>query len=316
MTPARASHAATPALERVEPQLRDLLGRAQAARALPDWSARIRARGGGAYLSSLRGRGMEYDESRPYQPGDDVRQLDWRVTARTGRPHTKLFREERERPVFLAVDYRRAMFFATRGVFKAVQAARLAALLAWRAQHNGDRVGGVLFAGHEHHELAPRRGQAATVAWLKLLAHSAPACRRAAATAGSDAALVGAIQRLRRLAKPGSLVFVISDWRGFAADAAAELALLARHCGVAVASVHDPLEAAFPADLDDVNVTDGSHSLSLRGIDAGRRAAYAERHAERVAALGRVCREQRLPWVEVATDADPLAALVQLLGDR
>ncbi|MEQ8659878.1 MAG: DUF58 domain-containing protein, partial [Gammaproteobacteria bacterium] len=93
------------------------------ARALPGFARPLRARHSGQYLSRLRGRGMEYDESRPYQPGDDIRQIDWRVTARTGRPHTKLFREERERPVFLCVDYRHGMFFATQGVFKSVQAA-------------------------------------------------------------------------------------------------------------------------------------------------------------------------------------------------
>jgi uncharacterized protein (DUF58 family) len=171
---AMSSLAPAPSLDRVEPQLRELMSLAGGARALPSWSRSIRAPQSGQYLSTLRGRGMEYDESRPYQPGDDIRQLDWRVTARTGKPHTKLFREERERPVFICVDYRRAMFFATKGVFKAVQAARLAALLAWRAQQQGDRVGGLVFADAIHHELPPRRNRTATLQWLKLLADTAP----------------------------------------------------------------------------------------------------------------------------------------------
>ena len=94
---------------------------------------RIRARRGGNYLSHFKGRGMEFDEARLYQDGDDPRSIDWRLTARTGRAYTKLFREERERPVFCWVDQRPAMQFATRGVFKSVQAARLSALLGWAA---------------------------------------------------------------------------------------------------------------------------------------------------------------------------------------
>ena len=81
----------------------------------------------GGYLSRFKGRGMEFDEVRLYQPGDDVRSIDWKVTARTDKPHTKIFREERERPVFISVDNRLTMQFATRGVFKSVQAAKLAA---------------------------------------------------------------------------------------------------------------------------------------------------------------------------------------------
>ena len=97
--------------------------------ALP--SVRIKAKQTGTYLSQYKGRGMEFEEHRPYQPGDDIRNIDWRVTARTGIPHTKVYREERERPVLFCVDYRRPMFFATRGVFKSVMAAKAAALLAW-----------------------------------------------------------------------------------------------------------------------------------------------------------------------------------------
>ena len=131
---------------RVQPDLRDLMSLARAAMHLPGWHDRAKRQTQGAYLSALRGRGMEYDESRPYQAGDDIRTLDWLVTARTGKPHTKLFREERERPVIVAVDYRPAMFFATQGSFKSVQAARCAALLAWRAAQQGDRLGGFIFS--------------------------------------------------------------------------------------------------------------------------------------------------------------------------
>lgn len=305
-----------PGLERVEPQLRDLMRLAAGARALPSWSRTIRARQSGQFLSTLRGRGMEYDESRPYQPGDDIRQLDWRVTARTGKPHTKLFREERERPVFMCVDYRRPMFFATRGVFKAVQAARLAAVLAWRAQQNGDRVGGFVFADAMHHELPPRRSRTAALEWVKLLADSAPACRRETAMPAGDAPLAAAITRLQRVAKPGSLVFLISDFRGFDDSAAAGLARLAQHTDTVLLAVHDALEAEFPELDGPAAIADGHRTVRLAGISAAQRDDYALQFIRRFDALRQICRAQRLLFSVIDTQADPVAGLVRLLGGR
>lgn len=312
--PAPAPAAAPAGLERVEPQLRELMGLASRAAALPSWSRAIRARQAGNFLSPLRGRGMEYDESRPYQPGDDIRQLDWRVTARTGRPHTKLFREERERPVFLCVDYRRSMFFATRGVFKAVQAARAASILAWRAQQNGDRVGGLVFADAEHHELPPRRGKAAAIQWVKLLASEAPKYRRAAAEPAGGRALADALTRLRRLARPGSLIFVASDFRAFDDDCRQELTRLARHTEVGLVAVHDPLEAEFPELDQAAAISDDTRTLRLAGVGGARRAAYAAAFAARMDAVRQLCRDERMLYTLLDTTADPVPALVRLLG--
>jgi uncharacterized protein (DUF58 family) len=122
--------------------LKSLIALHRPAESLPLKPGRIRALAGGDYRAPFKGRGMEFDEVRGYMQGDDVRTLDWRVTARTGRPHTKLFREERERPVLLCMDMRNAMFFATRGAFKAVRAVQAAALLGWSAVHQGERLGG------------------------------------------------------------------------------------------------------------------------------------------------------------------------------
>lgn len=314
----RAAHAASlaPAAaghERVEPQLRELLALAAQAGALPPWTRAIRNRSSGPFLSRFRGRGMEYDESRPYLPGDDIRQLDWRVTARTGRPHTKLFREERERPVLLCVDFRAPMFFATRGVFKVVQAARAAALLAWRAQQNGDRLGGLLFADDEHHELPPRRGRAATLRWLKLLADSAPRLRTAPQVA-TPAPLAAAFTRLARVAKPGTLIFVISDFRGFDDAARAALARLGQHADLGLILVHDPLEAAFPALDEAATIASGARRLRLAGVGISQRERYAAQFDARVATVRGLCREQGLLFASLDTGADPVAALMRMFG--
>ncbi len=110
----------------------------------------------GNYLARSKGRGMEFDEVRHYQNGDDIRAIDWRVTARTGKTHTKLFREEVERPVLIATDLSTNMLFGSKLLFKSVQAAHLAALVAWHAKDRGDRVGGIVFNQQQHSELKPR----------------------------------------------------------------------------------------------------------------------------------------------------------------
>jgi len=299
---------------RVRPDLRELIALARAAGTLPSWSRAIRARSSGPFLSTVRGRGMEYDESRPYQPGDDIRQLDWRVTARSGRPHTKLFREERERPVLLVVDCRQAMAFATRGVFKCVQAARVAALLAWRAQQNGDRVGALVFDDQGCHELAPRRGKSAALACLKLLVESAPTLDRGQPRGDALTSLASAFERLQRIAKPGSLVFIISDFRGFDRTPAATLAHLAAHADIGLVAVHDRLEAEFPALDSAAALTDGARSVHLLATADSARAAYAERFKARLAAVRQACREQRALSAVLDCESDALAALSRMLG--
>ena len=206
-------------------------------------TGKIAARQSGSYLSRFKGRGMEFDEARLYQPGDDVRTLDWRVTARTGKPHTKLFREERERAVLTWVDMRPTMFFATRGAFKSVIAARIAALIGWSANQQGDRLGGLVFNAQEHHELRPKRGKSAVLQLLQLLSQTSQ-WQSHHNEQEPDAS--NALARLRRVAKPGSLVFLISDFRNLGSQAESHLAHLARHNDVVLFHIYDPLEAHLP----------------------------------------------------------------------
>jgi uncharacterized protein (DUF58 family) len=166
----------------------------------------------GEYLSRFKGRGMEFAESRPYQPGDDVRNLHWRVMARTGKPFTKLFREERERPVFVWVDLRRRMFFGTRRAYKSVVAARAAALIAWAASRHGDRIGGVLFSDGSHEEIKPARGKAAVLYLIRRLAEHPAWDDRDGSHDDGERSMRDAMIRLRRVVRPGSLVFLLSDF--------------------------------------------------------------------------------------------------------
>ena len=191
------------------PDLDELLGLRGAARSLalgsrdPSRAARL-----GGHRGAHRGRGLEFEEVRPYVPGDDARSIDWRVTARRGRPHTKLFREERERPVWLLVDLQPGMFFGSRRQFKSAAAVRAAALLAWAATGGGDRIGAVIASGGQPFCAVPRAREAGVLPVLRALIELQPR----APAAPRPEALDEALSTLVPLAHPGSLVLVISDF--------------------------------------------------------------------------------------------------------
>lgn len=283
----------------------ELIALRHAAQGLQLRAGRIRSLQGQHYLSPFKGRGMEFDESRPYQPGDDIRSLDWRVTARSGKPHTKQYREERERPVILAVDYRRPMFFATQGVFKSVQAAHCAALLAWRATQQGDRLGGFIFSEQDHWELRPSLRASATLHFLEQLAERG----QSAPPASTDPdTLRPALARLRRVARPGSLIAVISDFRDLDEPGAAQLAQLARHNEVVLIFVYDRLETELPP-AGRYRISDGRQERLLDSQDPQARRDYAARFAQRRARLTQLCRHQRMLLLPCATHEAPLQQL-------
>lgn len=274
-------------------------------------STRIRASQAGTYLSQYKGRGMEFEEHRLYQAGDDIRNIDWRVTARTGNPHTKVFREERERPVLFCVDFRRSMHFATRGVFKSVMAARAAALLAWSINHHGDRVGGLIFSETRHQELRPQRGTSAVLKLIHTLSKAGAAADRSGATLLLDKAMA----RLRRVGRPGSLICIISDFRGWGHNAESHLLQLARHNSIWLLFVFDPVEAELP-HKGVYKVSDGSRQtvVNTHGQDVQRR--YVEQFQTRQGYLESLCRQHRMSLIPLNTQAEPLGVLRNELVTR
>ena len=184
---------------------------------------------------------MEFDESRPYQPGDDPRNIDWRVTARSSEAYTKLFREERERPVLIMTDLRSNMHFATKGCFKSVNAAHAAALLAWAAHHRGDRLGGLVFGDTRHREMRPRLGRQAALRYVhELVTHADWSTRGDQGLIEEEPPLTQALGMLRRVAHPGSLVIIISDFLGLSRTAQSYLTGIARHNEVLAIFLSDP----------------------------------------------------------------------------
>ena len=185
---------------------------------------------------------MEYSESRIYLPGDDIRSIDWRVTARTGRAHTKLFHEERDRPVLFVVDLGEHMRFGTRRAFKSVVAAEAASLLAWTAVANGDRIGGLVVAGARAAESRIESGRRGALALFRILA--------GIENEGDQRDTAGGIEdapaHARRLARSGTLVIVISDFSGLQDSAARQLVKLREHNDLLCVWVYDRLEAVPP----------------------------------------------------------------------
>jgi uncharacterized protein (DUF58 family) len=285
----------------VSVQLKTLVDLAKPALLLNLHHSPKRSKQSGAYVSRFKGRGMEFDEARLYQPGDDIRSIDWRVTARTGKTHTKVFREERERPVFISVDNRPSMHFATRGVFKSVQAAKIAALLAWTAQHKGDRIGGQIFTDTHCQEMKPQNGKHGVLRFFNALT------KKRSATP-LEMSLDHALARLVQHARPGSLVYVISDFRGLNQKAENHLAKLAGHCDVVLIQVFDPLESHLPAK-GSYRFTDEQRDVVIDMGDQQRILKYQQHYQDRLNELQKLAKKPGLVFFQCSTADDPMEIL-------
>lgn len=219
----------------------------------------------GPRLSRTRGRGMEFDEVRHYQAGDDIRAIDWRVTARTGKTHTKLYREEKERPVFICADLSASMGFGSQLLFKSVQAAHIAAGIAWHAVQRGDRVGGVVFNQQQHVELKPAARQHGVLLLLQQLIALHPAAAPiAAADTAAQTSLHAQLQRLLQLCRPGADVVIISDFSQLDSRCIKLLQALRRHHSVMAILISDPLEQQVPQQFRrDIVAFDGAQHYPL-----------------------------------------------------
>jgi uncharacterized protein (DUF58 family) len=199
----------------------------------------------GLHHSKLRGRGVDFDQVRIYQPGDDVRTIDWRVTARSQVPHTKVFHEERERPIYIVVEQSRRLFFGSSLMFKSVLAAHAASLIGWATLGHNDRIGGLVFGGEQQHEIKPRRSKQSLLQLLNRLAQANQALHCDSEVDPEDFSL--ALRRTREVLRPGSLAIVLCDERALSDSAEQQLTLLARHTDLLLLPLSDPLDHDLPA---------------------------------------------------------------------
>ncbi|MBL4711936.1 MAG: DUF58 domain-containing protein [Gammaproteobacteria bacterium] len=294
------------------------------AKNLPLTPGKITAKLSGAYLTIFKGLGMEFDEVRPYQAGDDLYSIDWNVTARTGEAHTKVFREERERPVLMWVDYRQPMFFGTRGSFKSVVAAKTAALLAWSTAQHGDRLGGLIFSENQHDELRPLRGKTGTLHFIHRLSnHSAwdeyqqnqqhagkPYDIKKAALEQSAAQ---ALHRLRRVTHSGSLIFLISDFRHFNSLAESYLAAMSCHNDVVMINIHDPLESRLPS-AGHYRFSNSKTNIDVDTHNQKTCDDYQQQFIQRQQYLKNMCRRMGMFYLSISTADELVSSLQSGLG--
>jgi uncharacterized protein (DUF58 family) len=267
----------------------------------------------GLHHSKLRGRGVDFDQVRVYQAGDDVRTIDWRVTARTQEPHTKLFHEERERPVFIMVEQSRQLFFGSALAFKSVLAAQAAALFGWAALGHNDRIGGLVFGDQEHHEIKPRRSKHSLLQLLNRLARANQALHGEQAAERDAFGL--ALRRAREVLRPGSLGVVLCDERSLNPAAEQQLILLGRHTDLLLLPISDPLDHALPA-AGLLRFADRGAQLELDTHSSDLLASYSAQAEQRRARWQLLAQKLGVPLMPLSTAGELVEQLREQIGTQ
>ncbi|WP_223421496.1 DUF58 domain-containing protein [Tateyamaria pelophila] len=266
----------------------------------------------GQHASKIKGRGLNFEELRHYAIGDDVRTIDWKVTARTGTPYVRVYTEERDRPVLLVVDQRMSMFFGSKLNMKSVTAAEAAALSAFRVRAKGDRVGGIIFDDTGMTEIRPQSSARALNRFLDDLAQAN--CRlNAQAPSVRPIPLSQPIKAAARIAKSGGLVIVFSDFDGWDDATEKSLRRIAQHNELILFSVSDPTSQQLPPDLNMI-VSDGELQAQVNVGDETVRRRLAEYSSGRLKSLFDFSGKYGVPVVPLTTAEETLPQLVRLLG--
>ena len=266
----------------------------------------------GLYASVFRGQGLNFEEVREYREGDDIRNMDWKVTARTNEPHLKVYREERERSVVLCVDHGPHMFFGTRGTFKSVQAARAAALLGWAANSVNDRVGGMLFGdadtGLVHFQ--PTKDRRAVWRLLKEMANPVRRAQR-----GIDCIDL-VLKRADRGSGTGSLIFVIGDFNRDLQGLDKTLGQVCQKHSVVLIPVDDPADREIPSVGRALFRDAEGRMVEIDTDDADGKRAFTERWEARRATLIKLANRLGVAVIPVQTSHDVHYSLMSGLALR
>ncbi len=261
----------------------------------------------GEYRSVFKGQGMEFAEVREYQPGDEVRSIDWNVTARMGKPFVKRYIEERELTVMLAVDLSGSERFGTRARFKSELASELAAVLAMSAIRNNDRVGALLFTDRIEHVVPPRKGRRHALRLMRDLLVFEPVGR------GTD--IAAALEYTGKMLAHKAVIFVVSDFQ--AEELEQPLKLLAQRHDVVAVTVDDPSEQDLP-DIGQARFVDPETgaTIDVDTSDARVRARFAETVAEELSSRRRLLRRLAIDEIPVRTDGGVVDPLIKFFRAR
>jgi uncharacterized protein (DUF58 family) len=267
----------------------------------------------GRFASRMRGRGLNFEEIRDYRSGDDVRSIDWKVTARLQQPHVRVFNEERDRQTLLVVDQRLTMFFGSRFAMKSVTAAEAAAIGAWRVLGVGDRVGAIAFNDKDLVEIKPRRSRTTVLQILTAIVAQNRALGVGRNIATAPAMLNTALEQATRRALHDASVMVISDFDG-ADDATRKMiGAMTQHNNVVALLVHDPLQSDLPASASMI-VTDGELQIELEVGSTNVRRRIAEATEARLASVFAWTHELGVPVLPLSAAEETAPQLRRLLG--
>lgn len=252
----------------------------------------------GDVKSAFKGRGIEMEEIRSYAFGDDVRDMDWRVTARKNSPYTKIYAEERDREIYVLLDLSASMVFGTRNELKSVTASKAAALLGWMAQENNDRFGAYIFDGEKNWQFKPQQNRAQLLAvFNKIAAVNRDIVKRKVAPDGLNKALNLMVKGL----KSRATAFVISDFSSFGEDEKKALAALSKKAAVFCLNIYDILEEQAPLP-GEYMVVDGAQNLVFDSRPQAFRTEYGRFFAEKKMKIRDFCRKFNCRYVEIRTD--------------
>ncbi len=286
------------------PSFKDLIRLKNAISGSSSLNAKSSSRIQGDYTSIFHGLGVEFETVRPYVIGDDVRYIDWRVTARIGKPQVKTFRAECDRNVLIIVDANSYMRFGTRGTFKSVQAAKAAALLSWKSLQQQDRVGGLVFgdiAGGMQY-FKPAKHDTAVLRMLRVL------CQQQV-DVHEPVQIAHALQHAAQVITPQSLVFVISD---FSCEDMQKLEkailMLRRKCTLVLLPVHDPADRELPS-IGPLILEDGVQKYAFNTDDMQAQQAYTAEWEKYKSNISNISKKIKAPLIWLATYSDPVKSL-------
>jgi uncharacterized protein (DUF58 family) len=266
----------------------------------------------GRYASRLRGRGLNFEELRHYLPGDDIRTIDWKVTARTRSPHVRVYTEEKDRSVLLIVDQRMNMFFGTRDKLKSVTAAELSALGAWRAVHVGDRVGAIVFNDTDLVEIPPQRSQKTVMSILGAVLKMNHELRADSQVEPAPGALNRALDTARKFISHDTLVVVISDFSGVDQESERLTARIAEHNDVLALLVHDPMRLRPTAR--NLTVSDGSKQMDIDFSNKKLSEKIVKDYGDEQENITRSLRKLAAPLLMISNEGDVVDQVRYLLG--
>jgi len=265
----------------------------------------------GSHTHTRKGRGMTFSEVRQYQPGDDIRYIDWRVTARTQKTHTKVFVEEHERPTLLVVEQTPHLFFGSKVRLKITQALNIASILGWVSLHHNERVGSISFNHLQSSWIAPKRNQQTV---LQVLQKGIELQQQISSPKAPDSqAWVDTMQQLLKMNKPGNKVFLIGDMMQLAHYASPQLLKLVRKADVTAIHIYDDLEKNLPK-LGWLSMTCSFSSDKLVKLDSftsNTRKAYKNVYTEQWLETEETFNKLSIPLIEIGTHQEPLMTLIQ-----